>query len=120
MASKNTTLLTEEQRSKLVQLSDDVSDRLLARYHTFSEQDLGIIHARQRNSGIGGNNFRMKPAFYMRFLEGHSGRSVDRVGGLPTHLPERFPRFTTHSGEEREELAFVSLAPDGALHVRLQ
>ena len=50
----------------------------------------------------------MKPAFYMRFLEGHNGRSLDRLGGLPTHLPERFPRFTTYLGEEKEELAFIA------------
>ena len=49
MASKNSNLLTEEQRSKLVQLPDDVSDRLLARYHTLSEHDLGVIHGRRRD-----------------------------------------------------------------------
>ena len=32
----------------------------------------------------------MKPAFYMQFVNGHFG-SLDRTGGLPTHLPPEFP-----------------------------
>jgi TnpA family transposase len=49
MASKNTYLLTDEQRLSLIQLPDDVSDRLLARYHTLSDQDLSVIHAHRRD-----------------------------------------------------------------------
>jgi len=44
----------------------------------------------------------------MRFHEGTGEGSKDRLGGLPTHLPERFPRRKSHLGEEREELAFVA------------
>lgn len=32
----------------------------------------------------------MPTAHYMRFVEGHSG-GADRLGGLPTHLPQSFP-----------------------------
>jgi len=32
----------------------------------------------------------MKPAFYMRFAEGHQITN-DRIGGLPSHLPSRTP-----------------------------
>ncbi len=49
MASKNTNLLTDEQRLSLIQLPDDVSDRLLARYHTLSDQDLSVIHSHRRD-----------------------------------------------------------------------
>ena len=33
----------------------------------------------------------MIPAWYMTFRRGHSG-GLDRIGGIPTHLPPDFPR----------------------------
>lgn len=44
----------------------------------------------------------MTKAYYMDFIEGHNG-SLDRVGGLPTHLPPYFPK-SEYTGRE---LAFV-------------
>lgn len=49
MKSRNTSILTPEQRLELIQMPEDVSDRLLARYHTLSDQDLDIIHGRRRD-----------------------------------------------------------------------
>ncbi len=49
MKSRNTSILTPEQRLELIQIPEDISDRLLARYHTFSEQDLNVIHGRRRD-----------------------------------------------------------------------
>ena len=49
MASKNTYLLSEEQRSALIKLPDDISDRLLARYHTLTDQDKAIISQHRRD-----------------------------------------------------------------------
>jgi|SRR3954469_5853850 len=36
----------------------------------------------------------MKQAFYMRFIKGAS-EALDRIGGLPKHLPSEFPLCTT-------------------------
>lgn len=79
MASKNTTLLTEEQRSKLVQLPDDVSDRLLARYHTLSEHDLGVIHGHRRDYNKLG--FALQLCF-LRF----PGRVVSDITAVPQRV----------------------------------
>ncbi|MBZ0187716.1 MAG: DUF4158 domain-containing protein, partial [Candidatus Obscuribacterales bacterium] len=51
MKSRNVSILTDEQRTSLLQLPDDISDRLLARYHTLSDQDLDAIsnHRRDHN-----------------------------------------------------------------------
>lgn len=51
MKSRNVSILTDEQRASLLQLPDDISDRLLARYHTLSDQDLDAIsnHRRDHN-----------------------------------------------------------------------
>ena len=79
MASKNTTLLTEEQRSKLVQLPDYVSDRLLARYHTLSEHDLGVIHGHRRDYNKLG--FALQLCF-LRF----PGRVVSDITAVPQRV----------------------------------
>lgn len=44
----------------------------------------------------------MFPAWYMRFVPGHHG-SLDRVGGLPSHLPVEFP--TASEGHQLQFLA---------------
>ncbi|MGI0135240.1 MAG: Tn3 family transposase [Candidatus Micrarchaeaceae archaeon] len=49
MASKNVNLLTAEQRAQLVQIPPDISDRLLARYHTLSDQELETISQHRRD-----------------------------------------------------------------------
>jgi len=51
MASKNSYLLSAEQRAELVRIPDDISDRLLARYHTLTEYDKAVIlrHRRDHN-----------------------------------------------------------------------
>jgi hypothetical protein len=36
----------------------------------------------------------MVPAWYMKFVPGHHG-ALDRVGGLPTHLPPEWPTSST-------------------------
>ena len=36
----------------------------------------------------------MIPAWYMKFVPGHRG-ALDRVGGLPTHLPPQWPSSPT-------------------------
>jgi hypothetical protein len=41
----------------------------------------------------------------MRFQPGHHGNSFDRIGGVPTHLPDSVPRSAAASGEE---LAFIA------------
>lgn len=43
----------------------------------------------------------MVSAWYMKFVEGHHG-SLDRVGGLPSHLPANYPTF------EGTQLQFVA------------
>jgi hypothetical protein len=45
----------------------------------------------------------MSVAYYMEFTEGHHG-APDRIGGLPTHLPEVFPKCV----DTGEEMAFLS------------
>jgi TnpA family transposase len=49
MKSRNALILTPEQRLQLIQLPEDLSDRLLARYHTLSEKDLRVIHEHRRD-----------------------------------------------------------------------
>jgi hypothetical protein len=46
----------------------------------------------------------MKPAWYMRFSEGHGDGGLDRIAGQPTHLPTVFPLF----GSTGEHLAFIA------------
>jgi hypothetical protein len=50
----------------------------------------------------------MRKAYYMQFLEGHDGGRLDRLGGLPTHLPAKIPRFTTYDGKEKNEFALLA------------
>jgi hypothetical protein len=40
----------------------------------------------------------MSVAYYMEFIKGHHG-ALDRIGGLPTHLPEAFP-ICADTGQE--------------------
>jgi len=49
MRSRDPLVLTAEQRAQLIGIPDDVSDRLLARYHTLTEQDLAVIHGHRRD-----------------------------------------------------------------------
>jgi len=44
----------------------------------------------------------MIPAWYMKFVPGHHG-ALDRVGGLPSHLPPAFPQ--NHAGRPLRFLA---------------
>jgi len=46
----------------------------------------------------------LKPAWYMNFAEGHSGNTLDKIGGLPSHIPDAFPRYEPTD----EELAFIA------------
>jgi hypothetical protein len=52
----------------------------------------------------------MRPAWYMRFTKGHNG-SLDRVGGLPSHLPPTFPVWED-TGRELLFLAQFYSHPD--------
>ena len=79
MASKNTYLLTDEQRSTLIKLPDDVSDRLLARYHTLSESDLNVIHGHRRDHNKLG--FAVQLCF-LRF----PGRVVTEFSDIPQRV----------------------------------
>src|SRR6185295_4945045 len=45
----------------------------------------------------------MSIAYYMNFTEGHHG-ALDRIGGLPTHLPTSFPTCL----DTGEQMAFLS------------
>jgi hypothetical protein len=45
----------------------------------------------------------MVAAWYMKFRDGHSG-CLDRVGGLPTHLPPKWPR----SSDGERDLRFLA------------
>jgi hypothetical protein len=49
--------------------------------------------------------YAVKPAFYMHFHQGHEGQSLDRIGGVPSHLPESFPSGAGASGGQ---LAFIA------------
>lgn len=49
MVSKNSYLLTAEQRAELLRIPDDISDRLLARYHTLTDQDKALISQHRRD-----------------------------------------------------------------------
>lgn len=52
----------------------------------------------------------MRPAYYMRFTEGHQG-SQDRIGGLPRHLPPTIPVWED-TGRELVFLAQFYCHPD--------
>lgn len=64
----------------------------------------------------------MIPAHYMKFVPGQHGQ-LDRIGGLPTHLPPEFP-LSPNSGQQ---MAFLGqfyehperLPLDGALCIHL-
>ena len=64
------------------------------------------LHSRRRgrfsHSWNGTRNRPVIPAWYMKFTLGHRG-SLDRVGGLPTHLPPAFPR----SADGERPLMFI-------------
>lgn len=79
MASKNTNLLTAEQRLSLLQLPDDVSDRLLARYHTLSDQDLETISNHRRDHNKLGFAVQL---CLLRF----PGRTLADVPGVPQRV----------------------------------
>jgi hypothetical protein len=50
----------------------------------------------------------MPTAYYMRFMKGHHG-ALDRIGGLPSHVPLAFPRCP-YSGQEMAFLAQIYCA----------
>jgi hypothetical protein len=51
----------------------------------------------------------MRPAYYMKFIEGHHG-AFDRIGGVPSHLPP-MPSICPDSGRERAFLAQIYSCP---------
>ena len=52
--SKTPTYLIPEQRHALTQISADLSDREIARYYTFTQKDLDLIHQRRcRHNRLG-------------------------------------------------------------------
>lgn len=64
----------------------------------------------------------MSVAYYMEFAKGHQG-TLDRIGGLPTHLPQAFP-ICSDSGQEMAFLAQLYASHDrfnvpGALCIQL-
>jgi hypothetical protein len=64
----------------------------------------------------------MRKAHYMKFLDGHHG-GLDRLGGLPTHLPPTFP-LSLSTGQDMTFLGQFYCHPgrlelDGVLCVQL-
>lgn len=57
-------LLSPAQRAQMLRLPDDLSDQLLARYYTFSDDDLALIKQRRRNQNRLGFTVQLA---YMRF-----------------------------------------------------
>lgn len=77
--SRTPTYLTPEQRHALTQIPADLSDREIARYYTFTQQDLDLIKQRRRlHNRLG---FAVQLAV-LRF----PGRPLKDLAGIPSRI----------------------------------
>lgn len=77
--SRIPTYLTPEQRHALTQIPADLSDREIARYYTFTQQDLDLIKQRRRlHNRLG---FAVQLAV-LRF----PGRPLKDLAGIPSRV----------------------------------
>ncbi len=77
--SRTPTYLTPEQRHALTQIPADLSDREIARYYTFTQQDLDLIKQRRRlHNRLG---FAVQLAV-LRF----PGRPLKDLAGIPSRV----------------------------------
>ncbi len=77
--SRTPTYLTPEQRHALTQIPADLSDREIARYYTFTRDDLDLIHQRRRHHNRLG--FAVQLAV-LRF----PGRPLKDLAGIPSRV----------------------------------
>ena len=79
MPSKSPDLLTPEQRAAFVRIPDDLADREIARYYTFTPDDLAVIKRRRRAANKLG--FAVQLAV-LRF----PGRTITELPSIPARL----------------------------------
>src|SRR6266508_3228623 len=79
MPSKSPDLLTPEQRAAFVRIPDDLSDREIARYYTFTPDDLVVIKRRRRPANKLG--FAVQLAL-LRF----PGRTITEIPSIPVQI----------------------------------
>src|SRR6266508_4049705 len=79
MPSKSPDLLTPEQRAAFVRIPDDLSDREIARYYTFTPDDLAVIKRHRRPANKLG--FAVQLAV-LRF----PGRTITELPSIPARM----------------------------------
>jgi len=79
MPSKSPDLLTPEQRAAFVRIPDDLPDREIARYYTFTPDDLAVIKRRRRAANKLG--FAVQLAV-LRF----PGRTITELPSIPARM----------------------------------
>jgi len=103
-------LLSPAQRAQMLSIPDDMSDQLLARYYTFSEEDLALIAQRRRPQNRLGFSVQLA---YLRF-PGRTWLASEEVPPrVLAYLADQLrvnPMSLVQYAKEREATRFEHLA----------